>query len=101
MKPRSAGDKRHDGFSLVELMITLVIELCIIGAAVTVYLKARTGTRDARTTLGRLQENARHAMGLVEADVRMANFWGLHNQPDSHRDQRSFRHFPSTAARTG
>ena len=45
------------------------------------YLKAQD-TYVTADTLGRLQENARHAMGLVEADVRMANFWGLHNQPD-------------------
>ena len=45
------------------------------------YLKARDIYVTA-DTLARLQENARYAMGLIEADVRMANFWGLHNQPD-------------------
>lgn len=81
MKPQVARGKRNDGFSLVELMVTLVIDLCVIGAAIAVYLKAQD-TYVTADSLGRLQENARHAMGLVEADVRMANFWGLHNQPD-------------------
>jgi type IV pilus assembly protein PilW len=80
MKLRSNRGKRPDGFSLVELMIMLVIELCVIGAAITVYLKVQ-GTYRTVDALGRLQENARHAMSLVEADVRMAGFWGLHNQP--------------------
>jgi type IV pilus assembly protein PilW len=80
---RSPGNPghRHEGFSLVELMATLVIDLCVIGAAIAVYLKAED-TYATAESLGRLQENARHAMGLIEADVRMANFWGLHNQPD-------------------
>ena len=77
---RAPADKQS-GFSLVELMIMLVIELCVIGAAITVYLKIQDTYRTA-DTLGRLQESARHAMSIVEADVRMAGFWGLHNQPD-------------------
>ena len=59
----------------------LVIELLVIGAAVTVYLKVQDTYR-AADSMGRLQEVARQAMSLVEADVRMANFWGLHNQPE-------------------
>lgn len=81
MTPAFAPGKRHNGFSLIELMVTLVIELCFVGAAVTLLHKARDiyATADK---LARLQENARYAMGLIEADVRMANFWGLHNQAD-------------------
>ena len=81
MKPQVTRGKRHNGFSLIELLVTLVIELCIVGAAITVLLKARD-TYATADTLARLQENARYAMGIIEADVRMANFWGLHNQPD-------------------
>ena len=81
MNPQAAPRKRQDGSSLIELMVALVINLAVIGAAVTVYLKARDIYVTA-DTLARLQENARYAMGLIEADVRMANFWGLHNQAD-------------------
>jgi type IV pilus assembly protein PilW len=31
-------------------------------------------------TVGRLQDAARLALAVIEADVRMANHWGLHNQ---------------------
>jgi len=81
MTPTCAPGKRPNGFSLVELIVTLVIELCFVGAAVTLLHKARDiyATTDK---LARLQENARYAMGLIEADVRMANFWGLHNRAD-------------------
>jgi type IV pilus assembly protein PilW len=80
MKPQIRREARHEGFSLIELMVMLVIELVVIGAAITVYLKTQEtyATADA---LARLQEGARHAMSLVETDVRMAGFWGLHNQP--------------------
>ncbi len=81
MSPQATPCKRHAGSSLVELMIALVVNLCIIGAAITVYLKA-SETYISAETVARLQENARYAMGIIEADVRMANFWGLHNQSD-------------------
>lgn len=81
MSTLAAPPKRHDGSSLVEMMVALVINLCVIGAAVTMYLKARD-IYVTTETLARVQENARYAMGLIEADVRMANFWGLHNQSD-------------------
>lgn len=78
MSTQAASPKRNDGSSLIELMVALVINLCVIGAAVTMYLKARDIYVTAET-LARVQENARYAMGLIEADVRMSNFWGLHN----------------------
>jgi hypothetical protein len=55
--------------------------LVVIGGALAAYQKARE-TYDATEVASRLQENARYALGIVEADVRMANYWGLHNRPD-------------------
>jgi type IV pilus assembly protein PilW len=69
------------GVSLIELMVALVIGLFMIGGAIAVYLKAQDAYATTDAT-ARLQENARYALGIIESDVRMANFWGLNNRPD-------------------
>jgi type IV pilus assembly protein PilW len=80
MRPGRSGD-RVAGVSLVELMVALTIGLVLIGGAITAYLKARD-TLAAAEAAARLQENARYALSLIEADVRMAGFWGLNSRPD-------------------
>jgi type IV pilus assembly protein PilW len=45
-------------------------------------LKARK-VRTALDTSARLQEIARYAMAVIEADVRMAGFWGLTNRGET------------------
>jgi type IV pilus assembly protein PilW len=69
------------GHSLTEVMVALVLGLLVIVGTVTVYVKARE-TYAATEAESRLQENARYALGIIAADVRMANFWGLHNRAD-------------------
>ena len=57
------------GFSLVELMISIVLGLLITGAAVSMFLSfSRTYT--ASESLSRAQENARVAFELMARDLR-------------------------------
>src|SRR5688572_29173787 len=67
------------GFSLIELMVSLAIGSFLIVGAVTVYARSRA-TYNINETLARLQENALYALTTIEADVRMAGFWGLTNE---------------------
>ena len=69
------------GMSLVELMVALSIGTFLLAGAVTVFGKTRDlyRTNDAAA---RLQETARYAMGTIEADLRMANYWGLMSRAD-------------------
>lgn len=69
------------GVSLIELMVALVIGLFLIMGAVTVFNQSRNTYR-ASEGIARLQEVGRLAMGVIEADVRMANFWGMSNRAD-------------------
>jgi type IV pilus assembly protein PilW len=58
------------------LLVALAIAAFAIAGALTACIKAR----DLQVTLdsqARLQETARYAMAIVEADLRMAGFWGL------------------------
>ncbi len=70
------------GTSLVELMVALAIGLFLILAAITVYSRGRSVHRTFET-VARLQETARYALDVVEADVRMASYWGLTSRPES------------------
>jgi type IV pilus assembly protein PilW len=69
------------GLSLVELMVAMAIGTFLLAGAITVFGKTRDiyRTNDAAA---RLQETARYAMGTLEADLRMANYWGLMSRAD-------------------
>jgi type IV pilus assembly protein PilW len=68
------------GFSVIELLVALAIAAFAIAGALTLCIKAH----DLQATLdsqARLQETARYALAIVEADLRMAGFWGLTSDP--------------------
>ncbi len=75
------GLRGQRGFSLVELMVAMAIGTFLLAGAITVFGKTRDlyRTNDAAA---RLQETARYAMGTLEADLRMANYWGLMSRAD-------------------
>lgn len=73
--------RRQAGLSLVELMVAMAIGTFLLAGAITVFGKTRDlyRTNDAAA---RLQETARYAMSTIEADLRMANYWGLMSRAD-------------------
>ncbi len=80
-KPRVQSLESQRGLSLVELMVALSIGTFLLAGAITVFGKTRDlyRTNDAAA---RLQETARYAMSTIEADLRMANYWGLMSRAD-------------------
>lgn len=73
--------KAQAGVTLIELMVSLVIGSLLIAGAITVYVQSR-GTYRVTETAARLQEVARYALDTIDADVRMAGYWGLTNRAD-------------------
>lgn len=73
--------RRHAqrGISLVELMVSLVLGVILIGGALSVYINGRA-TYTLNETIARMQENANFALKYIEQDVRLAGLWGTHNQ---------------------
>lgn len=65
--------KRHysAGFNMIELMISMVLGLVVIGAAVAIFLSSQNLYR-SNEGLNRLQENARVAFELLSRDIRAA-----------------------------
>ena len=72
--PPSLKD-RQIGVSLVELMITLVVSLLLVGGLIQVYLSTKQ-SYNAQEQLARMQESARFSMDLITRDLRRAGYWG-------------------------
>lgn len=68
---RAVMHKRMAGLSLVELMISMVLGVVVMGAAFAVFLSNRN-TFTANEGVGRIQESARVAFELMSRDVRAA-----------------------------
>lgn len=67
----TSGARRQRGFSLVELMVTLLIGLLVAAAAGTIFISNRQ-TYAATETMGRMQENGRIAFELMARELREA-----------------------------
>lgn len=59
------------GFSLIELMISLLLSLLVVGAAGSLFLSNRK-VYGATETINRIQENQRSAFEMLARDVREA-----------------------------
>ena len=80
LKARAAW-RRQRGFSLVELMVSLVIGVILVYGAVRLLVDSRTTQRASESTAS-VQEIATYALAVLEPDVRLASYWGKTNRPD-------------------
>lgn len=74
MTPRTTLRKSQQGFSLIELLIALAINLVIVSAAAYLYL----GTSDAKRALDQqqtLNENGQYALDIIGKDITNAGFY--------------------------
>jgi len=67
--------KKRKGFTLVELMISLVISSIIMLGVVSLYSSSRKGQK-TNESLARIQENLRFAADMMTRDIRMAGYAG-------------------------
>lgn len=61
------------GMTLVELMLALVLSAILLAGLIQV-VSAATGSSRLQDEQARLQENARHALGLLSGHIRQAGF---------------------------
>lgn len=66
------------GLTLIELMVAMVIGLFLILGAMTVFTQGRQNYT-VNEGVARLQENLRFALDIIEPDVRLAGFFGMHS----------------------
>jgi type IV pilus assembly protein PilW len=67
---RRAGER---GFSIIELMISIVIGMVVVGAVFAAYLGMGTGSRNSRA-MAQMTEDVSLAMNLLRSHVGMAGF---------------------------
>ncbi|WP_082627142.1 PilW family protein [Colwellia sp. TT2012] len=66
---------RQQGFTLVELMISLSIGLVVIAGVLSVFVGMQRTVKET-SSYGELQENGRFAISLLTDDLLRQNFWG-------------------------
>lgn len=71
---------QNAGMTLIELMVAMAIGVFLTWGAIQVYLQSKSNYRMAEV-VARLQENVRFALETMEPDIRLAGFWGQHNEP--------------------
>lgn len=76
--------RSHRGLSLVELMVALAIGSFLVIGAITVYSNGRN-TYALNEAIGRLQENGRYVMSVLEPDLELAGYYAFTNSPDTLR----------------
>lgn len=69
---------RMQGVSLIEVMIALLIGLILMSGAISLFINNKRIFRE-NDQMGRLQESARFAIGLLTSDIRHAGFLGCHH----------------------
>ncbi len=71
---------RSRGFSLIEIMVSLLIGSLLLIGVLAIFGETRTTFRTT-DAVSRIQENVRFALTSMEPDLRLAGSWGLHNVP--------------------
>ncbi len=65
----------QSGLSLVEVLVSVVISLFLLGGIVQVYVGSKTTFRFTNA-MSEIQENGRYAMEIITQDLRLSSVWG-------------------------
>ena len=66
--------RRPTGFSLIELMISMLIGLIVLGGVLTIVINSKRSFLDHQA-MSQIQENARYALDTITRDIRMAGYF--------------------------
>lgn len=68
-------NKRHAGFTLVELIVSLGIGLFLVSGTVSIFIQSnRSAAQDEE--ISRVLENGRYVVRFLSRELAMAGFWG-------------------------
>lgn len=70
---------KHRGYSLIELMVTMLIGLIIMNGVFQIVIASKRSSIDHQE-ISYIQENARFALDIISRDVRMAGYLGCANR---------------------
>jgi len=66
-------DVNHQGFTLIELMIAMVISIIVIGGTIQAY-QSQQNAQLAQKQVVEMQQNLRAALYIMAKDIRMAGY---------------------------
>lgn len=66
---------RQRAFGLIEIMIALALSAGVLTVVAQVFISSKKNYQ-VQESLGRMQENARHALEIITQDLRMAGYLG-------------------------
>lgn len=67
--------EQQQGFTLLELMISLVVGLVLFAGVLSIFVGMKTTVKET-SNYGELQENARFALSVLTDDLVQQSFWG-------------------------
>ncbi|PLT25670.1 PilW family protein [Pseudoalteromonas sp. MelDa3] len=68
---------KQNGFTLVEVMISLFIGGLILGGVMFTFISMKVTTKDTMA-IGDLQESGRLAINIMQRDIEQVGFWGTY-----------------------
>ena len=71
---------RQNGFTLLELMISLVLALIMAGSILVAYSNTRISFIFSNN-VSQLQESGRFSLNMMSEDIRLAGYWGINVWP--------------------
>lgn len=72
----------QSGFSVVELLVSLVISMAVVAGAIQIVASSKRSFMD-QDEVTFIQNNARYAIDLLSRDIRMAGYMGCSGQGSS------------------
>jgi type IV pilus assembly protein PilW len=77
--------KKQTGFTLIELMVSMVLGLIVLGATIKIYV-ATVGGSSSLMKSARLNHDLESVMTLMLNDIKRAGYWGLATPAADSRD---------------
>lgn len=75
------GGIKQAGFSLIELMISILLGLILTVGVISVYIESKNNYQ-AEDELARVQENGRFALNLLKRELTLVGFYGGNLETD-------------------
>jgi len=75
MEYKMESKGKMSGFTLVELMISLVLGTIVISGLISVYVSTVTSSNDT-LAMSKLSQQTSALMNIITSDVRRAGYWG-------------------------
>lgn len=74
-------NKQQNGFTMIELMVSMAIGLFLLAGVFTIYINGRESQKVVDDEV-RIMDNARFALETISFDLRHAGVYGHHNHED-------------------